>query len=495
MSLPPRLLDPAALCSPVGGCGVSLAGTQRPAVVSRRHAGWLGLSLGLLLTTATAQGYARPDETSVLPRASASAQPTQARVKELMQEARDLYDAALKHRRREHPERITLTQRAISTALRAIELDPTQVANRVTAAEWMSRPELGEASVKRALVELQEARKHDPLAAQDYDIAGALALCYSHLGRFADAIAEYDRALLRLSGEPDFPQWRKRQQQATLLSNSAEAMMALGRLDEAIRRYSEADQLDGSDNNALHALGLAVAYDRDGQMQKSREALQRSLAADPALRMYQSDEVFFAPEGDRHYYDGLIAEALDNRDDAMRSFKEFLAELPQSRYAERARFHLEELRKLPGIATAELIHANIMMAPPHFGTEDSTGPRHHRPEEDIQRVTRLRQIELRYCYAKALRKAPKLGGDLALDLVLNRDGAVLMVQPLENTLSEKPSNTSLDRVLAGSTPPAGAAADLLHCVVSTVQRWRFSSADEGNVTQDEVALPMRFQAR
>jgi tetratricopeptide (TPR) repeat protein len=285
-------------------------------------------------------------------------------------------------------------------------------------------------------------------------------------------------------------------------------MMAMGRLDEAIRRYTQAEQLDKSDFSTLHALGLAVAYDRDGQTAKSREALSRSLAADPGLHLFHSDDVFFAPEGDRYYYEGLIAEALDNREDALRAFTDFLHELPHSRYADRARFHLDELKKLPGISALELLHANVIMGPPQLVNEEpKSGPQHHRSEDDIQKVSRSHQIDLRRCYAKALRQRPRLGGDLAIALLVNRDGAVILVQPLENTLDEHVDATAApaamsskprdkDAAAAAAPPPPGqAAGEMLRCVTSAIQRWRFSGADPDMVDRDELALPIRFEAR
>ena len=168
---------------------------------------------------------------------------------------------------------------------------------------------------------------------------------------------------------------------------------------------------------------LAVAYDRDGQTHKSREALNRSLAADPGLHLFQSDDVFFAPEGDRHYYEGLIAEALDNRDDALHAFQEFVRELPHSRYAERARFHIEELKKLPGTTALELFRASVLIAPPQRVMEGATsGLRHPRPDDEIINVAHSHQIELRRCFARGLRVRPRLGGDLAIALLINREG-------------------------------------------------------------------------
>lgn len=434
------------------------------------------------------------------------------RVAELTKQARDLHYEAMRHRSRESPERVTLMQRAITTLIRAVQLDERNVENRVLLAEWLARPELGEASLRRAGDELLRARKDDDVDALAYDIASLLGLVYSHLGRFADAVTEYDRALRVLAAEPDQVAQRRNQQNATLLGNSAEALMAVGRLDESIRRYALAEQTDKTDFATLHALGLAVAYDRDGQTHKSREALTRSLAADPGLHLFQSDDVFFAPEGDRYYYEGLIAEGLDSRDDALHAFQEFVRVQPQSRYADRARFHIEELKKLPGIGALELLRANVLQAPPQLAVEDTASAlRHHRGEDDILKVARSHQLELRRCYAKGLRLRPRLGGDLAIALLINRDGAVILVQPLENTLDEHaeppaaaPAGKDPDKDRAkdrardksnAAPPPGQTAAELLRCVTSSIHRWRFSPAEPDTVDQDELALPMRFEVR
>ncbi len=410
----------------------------------------------------------------------------------LKENAKVLYYAALKHRRRDHPERISMTQQAIALLQKALVLEPSDTEARVWLGEWMSRPELGSAAMTQAIKELWLARKSDETGSWDFEIATQLGIVLSHLGRFEEAVAEYDRALRLLPGEPDSLLFPSRHQQATLLSNSAEALMALGKLDQAIRRYSQAEQLDGGDQSALHALGLAVAYDRDGQVQKSREALGRSLAADPGLRIYQGDEVFFVPDGDRFYYDGLLAEALGNRDDALRAFRQFVTDLPKSRYAPRAREHIEDLQKLPGIPVAELFRANVIVGSPHFAPEDSSGgTEKHRSEEDIHKGVRDKMLDLRQCYAQGLRRAPKLGGDALVALIVDPSGAVLLVQPLDNTLSDrgswKPSGAQ-----ATSMPPS---AELLRCVQHALQRFRFPPAVAGNDDNDELALPIHFEAR
>lgn len=410
----------------------------------------------------------------------------------LKENAKVLYYSALKHRRRDHPERISMTQQAIALLQKALLLEPSDVEARVWLGEWMSRPELGGAAMTQAIKELLMARKSDETGSWDFEIATQLGIVLSHLGRFEEAVAEYDHALRLLPGEPDSLLFPSRHQQATLLSNSAEALMAMGKLDQAIRRYSQAEQLDTGDQSALHALGLAVAYDRDGQVQKSREALGRSLAADPGLRLYQGDEVFFVPDGDRFYYDGLLAEALGNRDDALRAFRQFASDLPKSRYAPRAKEHIEDLQKLPGIPIAELFRANVVVGSPHFAPEDSSGGTDkHRSEEDIHKGVRDRMLDLRQCYAQGLRRAAKLGGDMLVALIVDPSGAVLLVQPLDNSLSDRGSWKPVGAQTTAMPPPA----ELLRCVQNALQRFRFPPAVAGNDDNDELALPIHFEAR
>lgn len=424
---------------------------------------------------------------------SASALHTSERFESIVQEARELHASALRIRRRESPERITQLQRAITLLTRALQLHERHVETRVLLGSWLAHTELGDAALQQAAVELLRARSDDRSQAYECEIASILGVVYSHLQRFSDAVTEYDRALRRLPGEPELALLSRRHQEAMILGNSAEALMALGRLDEAIARYALAESIDRSDQAPLHALGLAIAYDRDGQGQKSREAVVRSLAADPGLRLFQSDEVFFVPDADRHYYWGLIYEALDSRDDALRSFRKFLEELPSSRYAARARNHIEDLKAQRGLSLPELLRAQVMLAPPQFPAEIASGvaARKHRSEAEVQRVTRDRVFELRQCYARALQRTPRLRGDLLLGMMLDRSGAVVLVQPLESTLGTSDGKGDLPARTEDST--AGSEARfLLSCVTGAVQRWRFSPAEPDNVDADELALPMRF---
>lgn len=441
---------------------------------------------------ADAQRQTLPAAAQPLP--SASREKVAERIEALVRQARELHSSALQYRKREAPERVNLMQRALVLLDRALSLDESDVELRVLLGVWLSRPELGEATLKRAPTELLRARAADTTGAFDCEISSQLGIVYSHLMRFNEAIAEYDRALRVLPGEPDLLRLPRRWQRAMLLGNSAEALMAKGQLSEAISRYAEAESLDSSDQSALYALGLAVSYDRDGQVQKSREALQRSLAADPGLRLFQSEEVFFVPEGDRAYYEGLINEGLGKRDDALRLFQEFVQELPSSRYVKQARAHIDELKKQPGLSFQELARAVVLMGPPTFPppSGDQNTARLHRSETDIQKVTQMRSFELRQCYAKALKRVPKLRGSLLLALALDKFGAVEFVQVLENRISEISAYGDDDATVADPRV-ATVSNELLRCISGTVHRWRFSPAEPNMIDRDELALPIRFE--
>jgi len=409
----------------------------------------------------------------------------------LKEKARGLVLSAAKFHRRDHPERIRLLQRALSELQKALELEPKDIEARVFMGEWLSRPEMGVASVRRAVEELQTARKIDRLGSWHYEIAFQLGIAYSHLGRFSEAVSEYDRALALLPGEPDSMLTPTKHQHATMLSNAAEALMAMGKLDGAIRRYHDAEQLDSGTHSALHALGLSVAYDRDGQMQKSRDALKRAIGSDPGLRMYQSDDVFFVPEGDRYYYDGLIAENLGNRDEALNAFKQFVSELPKSPYVVRAKQHIEELQKLPGIPIQEILNAKVRIGLVHFPGDGAEGIDKHRSEDEVGRALTDRMLELRRCYAQGLRRAPKLSGHILLAMIVDPGGGVLLVQLLNSNLSETGPSKSQNSTDSLTTP----SSELARCVQSSLQRFRFPAASVGNDENDEFAVPLYFESK
>src|SRR5262249_9458164 len=93
---------------------------------------------------------------------------------------------------------------------------------------------------ERAIAELKEARRLDGNGAEAQRIASELGLVLSRVGAYEDALAEYDRAL-KLADPERRPSVFDEYGRSVLYGNSAETLMALGRLDQAIERYRLAE--------------------------------------------------------------------------------------------------------------------------------------------------------------------------------------------------------------------------------------------------------------
>jgi len=195
-----------------------------------------------------------------------------------------------------------------------------------------------------AVATFERARAHAQLPAQEATCWFRLGVERSKLGQYAAAVADYDRQIAL--GEVD----------ATTYGNSAEILMALGRLGEAEDRYHEAIRIDeqAPDRRArehtltLSYYGLAVALDRDEQPLAAREMMARALALDPKLSrlllaQQPGSDVFFIPDGDVFYYLGLASEVAGRAGDAEAAFREFLIRLPKSPWARRVQVHLGAL--------------------------------------------------------------------------------------------------------------------------------------------------------
>ncbi len=217
--------------------------------------------------------------------------------------------------------------------------------------------------VQHAIDELLIARRIAPDGPHQQEIASLLGLLHSDLGQYDAALAEYDRAI-NLTVASSLGDAEDREL-ATLYGNSAESLMALGRLEEAIARYRASLPLargDG-DNTALAWYGLAVALDRDEQVEKAREAVRQALAHDkrdaPLDGVLHHSAVFFRPVGDKWYYMALGFLGHDQPRAAADAFAKFLAAQPSSRYARRARAHLAELAKPAAAAAARKLRVNV----------------------------------------------------------------------------------------------------------------------------------------
>jgi tetratricopeptide (TPR) repeat protein len=193
----------------------------------------------------------------------------------------------------------------------------------------------------RAVAAWRHVRTLDSSYAHDPDMSFKLGIQLSLLGRFGEAVVEYDRAASYETeiGHPD-----------VVFGNSAEAAMGAGLLDESIRRYRLALAVPSLEPaaTALYLFGLAVALDRDEQVYAAREVMLRALDLDPhGASMEPERGVFFVPAGDRHYYDGLAHLYAGRLAEARYELEQFLEVLPGDRYARRARAHVAALAKDP----------------------------------------------------------------------------------------------------------------------------------------------------
>jgi tetratricopeptide (TPR) repeat protein len=230
--------------------------------------------------------------------------------------------------------------RAERGLLQALRLDPTSFVGTLLLGEAQA----GQGRRAAAAASFGRARGLARTPAEESRCSLLAAIESSRAGRFPEALADYDRAI------------RLGEAQGDAYANSAEILMALGRLGEAQDRYREAIRLEeqarpalpGHDHDEYLALayyGLGVALDRDEQGLAAREAIARALARDPKLAILDAardgrSDVFFVPPGDVHYYRGLALMVLGRPGEAIDAFQRFLSERRSDRWMKRAETHL-----------------------------------------------------------------------------------------------------------------------------------------------------------
>ena len=216
-----------------------------------------------------------------------------------------------------------------------------------------------------AASELERARRLAPSGRFDREVPAELGDIESRLGRYAAAVEEYRRAIDAQESLARAARAERDGELSRLQGNAAESLMALGRLDEAIARYALAAKSQPTDARfpSLPYWGLAVALDRDNQIDKARAALREALSLDHHLEVFGEPSIYFMPTGDHFYYEGLAHEELgrpplaataapdrvpaaDELRTASAAFRRFLEEQPASRWANRARAHLAEIARL-----------------------------------------------------------------------------------------------------------------------------------------------------
>lgn len=148
-----------------------------------------------------------------------------------------------------------------------------------------------------------------------------LAVCFAKLGRPANEIPAYGRALeLQSDGA----------ERAVLLANRAEAWMVSGDLPAAIQGYRDALALIGTltsfevpEHAPTTYWGLAVALDRSGDVEGAFSAIHMARVYDANDRRIHGPGWFFVPSYDEAWYaalgawaEGRSAGPLEDRADA-----------------------------------------------------------------------------------------------------------------------------------------------------------------------------------
>ena len=314
---------------------------------------------------------------------------------------------------------------------------------------------------KECVASFKRVRKHDPLYPKDRLVAFWLGIAYSKLAKFELAVREYgraDRLAIRQGLSRGLPF------RAMVNANAAEALMALGRLDEAIQRYREAKELGPS--SPLTWWGLAVALDRDEQVSKARAALQHVLRLDPEMKNLKQPTVFFIPPGDVHYYYAMGHLGAGKTNLAKKEFETFLKKLPKSPWAARAREHLAQL----GQRWTGASRQKRRLAPsPRDGPSVGSSAR----DRAAVRV-KVNQVsaKLRACYRKELRRDKNLTGRMRVAFVVAKSGLVTKAQLLGGTLRK---------------------ASLSACVLRTFRAIRFSPLRGGRAIK--MIYPLEFKPR
>jgi tetratricopeptide (TPR) repeat protein len=202
-----------------------------------------------------------------------------------------------------------------------------------------------------------------------------LALTRTKEGRYDAAARAYAAALAAGAAN------------GAIYANLAEVLMADGRLGEAEARYRDAiavastrgveDPRDALPDLVLADYGLAVALDRDDQPVAAREMMGRALALDPRtavleLAARRDGDLFFVPDGEVFYYQGLANAVAGRRAEALESFRQFAVESPTSRWVRAAERHIVELSRARA-ESPEVSGPRIMVRILASGTVLATG--------------------------------------------------------------------------------------------------------------------------
>ena len=238
-----------------------------------------------------------------------------------------------------------LAREAVESYERAIAVDPERAEPHYRAAEVLYAHFIRDSDApdrevcERAIEHWRRFEKLAPLDTRVLDLLIRRSLTHTKLidhHHLEHALADYRALLGLLDGRSTDPE-----AMATWLSNKAEILMMLGRLDDSIELYVRSLALQ---DRALYGYGMAVALDRDGQGVKAREVM-RAYAASDELRDLSRSGVFFVPDGEIHYYLGLGHDAIGDSERAIHHFERYLASDAHPQFRARAADNVSALER------------------------------------------------------------------------------------------------------------------------------------------------------
>lgn len=160
-----------------------------------------------------------------------------------------------------------------------------------------------------------------------------LGVCLLYSEQFEGAITHLQRLVTQ------------ERESASIQLHLGEALMALGRLDEAIFSFRRAQKLAQSrSRNLLREVefALAVALDRAEHLGESRTIIKRLTSRDRQLTTLRSADKSYAPASEEHYYLGLAYQGMSNTQRGTYHFRRFLSLAPKSPWQSHAKSNMRE---------------------------------------------------------------------------------------------------------------------------------------------------------
>lgn len=155
-----------------------------------------------------------------------------------------------------------------------------------------------------------------------------LASCHLYAGNYQEATALFKRIKSLRYGS------------SKLELRLSEALMAQGRLDEAIEVLRQTVRRT---SRSEPRFALAVALDRAEELSESTKILGQAVSKDPGLATLVSIDKVFAPPEDEHYYLGLGHRGAGRLSRSLYHFRRYLHDAPKSPWSARARAHIQTM--------------------------------------------------------------------------------------------------------------------------------------------------------